>query len=226
VAVQVDVTDATGMHEWLETLDEKHPIDMVVANAGVSEATIGAQNDPVKAAKVLLPINITGVMNSVLPLIEPMKTRGHGTIVLMASLASFGPITNSAAYSASKVAVRIWGEALRTELARHGVDVCVVCPGFVSSPMTAVNKFYMPGLIDMDACIAYIREGLLYNAPVTAFPPSTYTLAQMAGSLPTVVRDALARWRALPGLYFYRRKSSKGARAASTAAAGAAAKKK
>lgn len=207
------------MQTWLEAADAEYPIDMVVANAGVSEATIGAQKDPVKAAKLLLPINITGVMNSVLPLIEPMKTRGRGTIVLMASLAGFGPITNSAAYSASKVAVRTWGEALRTELACFGVDVCVVCPGFVMSPMTIVNKFYMPGLIDMDACVAYIREGLATNAPVTAFPPSTFCLAQMVGALPPVARDALAHWGMLPGLYFYRRRSSRPSPASAEASA-------
>lgn len=214
------------MRDWIAAVDTEHPVDLVVANAGVSEATAAVQNDPAGAARTVLPINVFGLLNTVVPLIEPMKARGRGQIAIVSSLAGFGPITSSAAYSASKAAVKTWGEALRTELLCYGVHVNVVCPGFVRSPMTAVNKFTMPGLINMDEAIACIREGLACDLPVIAFPSFTYFLAQMSGALPVAAREALARIGVLRGLFFYRR-ASKGSSAASGAAgsAGAASKR-
>lgn len=213
------------MRDWIAAVDTDHPIDLVVANAGVSEATAAVQNDPAGAARTILPINVFGLLNTVVPLIEPMKARGRGQIAIVSSLAGFGPITSSAAYSASKAAVKTWGEALRTELLCFGVRVNVVCPGFVRSPMTAVNKFYMPGLINMDDAIACIREGLACDLPVIAFPSFTYFLAQMSGALPVAAREALARMGVLSGIYFYRR-GPKGSSAAagSAGSAGAASK--
>ncbi|KAA0171475.1 hypothetical protein FNF28_00687 [Cafeteria roenbergensis] len=222
----IDVTDESGMRDWIAAVDTDHPIDLVVANAGVSEATAAVQNDPAGAARTILPINVFGLLNTVVPLIEPMKARGRGQIAIVSSLAGFGPITSSAAYSASKAAVKTWGEALRTELLCFGVRVNVVCPGFVRSPMTAVNKFYMPGLINMDEAIACIREGLACDLPVIAFPSFTYFLAQMSGALPVAAREALARLGVLSGLFFYRRgPKGRSAAAESAGSEGAASKR-
>jgi len=210
------------MTAWLSAVHAEHEIDMVVANAGVSEATCGTRNDPARAARVVLPINITGVMNTVVPLIDAFKARGSGQIVIVSSLASFGPLTGSSSYSASKSAIKVWGEALRTELACFGVNVNVVCPGFVRSPMTAVNKFPMPGLIGMDEAVRCIRAGLVADLPVIAFPSSTYCLAELMSALPATARDAAARFGILPGAYFYRKKprASRGSAATAGAASG------
>jgi short-subunit dehydrogenase len=204
----LDVMDERGMAEWLTELDESHPVDLMIANAGVSEATAGCRNDPERAAQIVFPINMTGALNSVLPLLGPMRARKRGQIALMSSLAGFGPLTGSSSYSASKTALRIWGEALRTEIFCDGVRVNVVCPGFVDSPMTRVNTFSMPWLMDSDAAMDYIIQGLANDLPIIAFPPQTFGLSFMASCLTPVAKDALARWGVLPGVYFYRKPKS------------------
>ena len=84
--------------------------------------------------------NITGVVNTIFPLLTAMRSRGKGQIAIVSSLASFMPMGGSAAYSASKAAVRMYGEGLRLVLRRDGINVNVICPGYIESPMTAVQK--------------------------------------------------------------------------------------
>lgn len=66
--------------------------------------------------------------------------------------------------------VRVYGEALRGDLAGEGIGVSVICPGFVKSRMTAVNRFPMPFLMETDAAARVIRRGLERNAARIAFP--------------------------------------------------------
>lgn len=106
----IDVTDADAMRRFLEEFDAEHPIDLVIANAGVTENTIGAKSDIVRATREVFAINVDGVFNTVLPLIERMRARRSGQIAIVASVAGFGPLTGNVAYSASKAAVRVWGQ--------------------------------------------------------------------------------------------------------------------
>ena len=84
------------------------------------------------------------MLNTVEPALAPLLARGRGQLALMSSLASFRGFPSAPAYCASKAAVRLYGEALRGRLARHGIVVSVICPGFVRTPMTSANPFAMP----------------------------------------------------------------------------------
>ena len=107
------------------------------------------ERDIVGATRALFATNVDGVFNTILPLLPAMKARGAGRIVLMSSMASTGPMSGAVAYSATKAAVRTYGEALRGLLYRDGIRVNVVCPGYVESDMSAANKSHMPGLMAM-----------------------------------------------------------------------------
>lgn len=188
-----DVTHGAGLAAWIETIDQQAPLDLVIANAGISAGTGGAGETPVQTRRII-SVNVDGVLNTVLPVIPRMIARGRGQIALMSSLASFRGFPGAPAYCASKAMVRIWGEALRPDLAVHGVEVSVICPGFVVSRMTAANKFPMPLLMTAERAAAIIRRGLARNRPRIAFPLRMYLLTRLVAAIPPALIDrAMAR---------------------------------
>ena len=99
---------------------------------------------------MIFAANVEGVLNTVLPALPMLRSRRRGQVALMSSLASFRGFPGAPAYCGSKAAVRVWGEGLRPWLAREGVEVSVICPGFVTTRMTEGNRFPMPFLMDAD----------------------------------------------------------------------------
>lgn len=188
----VDVTDRTAMHDWITALDAQTPLDLVIANAGISAGT-GDGGETPEQARQIFAVNLDGVLNTLLPAARGMAARRRGQLAVMSSLASFRGFPGAPAYCASKAAVRVWGEALRGSLAAQGVGVSVICPGFVRSRMTAVNNFPMPLLMDADKAAALIRRGLVRNRARIAFPLRLYLAVRMLAGLPTAVTEPLLR---------------------------------
>jgi short-subunit dehydrogenase len=198
VAVEaVDVTDRKATARWVTAIDQAHPIDLVIANAGVGlEGADGGIDDD--ATRRTFAINLDGTLNTVLPLLPAMRVRQGGQIALMASLAGFVGLPQSAAYNASKAAVRVWGESLRLMLQRDHIGVSVICPGFVVSRLTAKNKFPMPFLMSAQKAASIIRRGLARNKARIAFPLPMKSAVWLAGVLPGGLTSRLmarnAKW--------------------------------
>lgn len=187
----IDVTDELAMASWICACDSIHPIDLVIANAGISGGVHkreAGQNDD----KAVLRTNIDGVLNTILPIIPLMKKRGRGQIAVMASLAAFRGMPGAPAYGASKAAARVYGEALRGELSSVGVEVNVVCPGFVDTPMTEVNTCPMPFLMPPDKAAKIIRAGLAANKARIAFPWPMAALVWLFAAAPSALIDLLS----------------------------------
>jgi short-subunit dehydrogenase len=183
----LDVTDRDACATWAEAADDAAPVDLAIANAGIS-----GTEDPRRAVAV----NVHGVLNTVEPLLPRMTGRRHGQVALMSSLASFRGTPQAAAYCASKAAVRVWGEGLRPRLLRQGVLVNVVCPGFVTTPMTAVNRFPMPMIMPAEQAAAIIARGLARDRPRIAFPLPMYLGVRLFAAMPQAFGDRLvARYR-------------------------------
>ncbi|MCC6598844.1 MAG: SDR family NAD(P)-dependent oxidoreductase [Alphaproteobacteria bacterium] len=167
----LDVTDREAMRLWLLERDEECPVDLVIANAGISGGTGGMFNGETEAQiRNIFSINLDGVLNTVQPLQPRMIERGHGQIALMSSLAGYRGWPGAPAYCGSKAAVRVYGESLRGALAKTGVKVNVICPGFVRSSMTEANNFPMPFLMDTKKAAALISRKLACNKGRIAFP--------------------------------------------------------
>jgi NAD(P)-dependent dehydrogenase (short-subunit alcohol dehydrogenase family) len=178
----------------------------VIANAGISEGTMKLEREVEAATRALFATNVDGVFNTILPLLAPMKERRAGRIVLLSSLAATGPLPGSVAYSATKAAVRVYGEALRASVFRDGLRVNVICPGYVESDMTAANKSAMPGLMSMSAAMRCMTRGIARDTPVIQFPGALHTAFwALARVLPPGVMHAAARRRWLPGFLGYLR---------------------
>jgi short-subunit dehydrogenase len=187
-AQTLDVTDGVAMKSWIAACDEAAPLDLVIANAGIS----GGGPDGA-AAETIFSINLDGVLNTVLPALEAMQQRGTGQIAIMSSLASFRGLPGAPAYSASKAAVRTWGEALRARHKADGIAINVICPGFVVSQITDRNDFPMPLLMSADRAARIIRRGLRRNKARIAFPYSMYVASRLLAALPSALGDRLLK---------------------------------
>ncbi|MDB5490986.1 MAG: short chain dehydrogenase family protein [Micavibrio sp.] len=187
----IDVTDRAGMERLLLRLDAAMPIDLVIANAGISGGTGAIGGESADQVREIFATNVDGVFNTVLPLMPVMTTRGCGQIAVMSSLAAFTGWPGAPAYSASKAAVRIFGEALRGSLRQSGVKVSVVCPGFIESRMTAANEFRMPLFMPANRAAAIIARGLANDRGRIAFPWPTYLMSGLIGMMPLALSSKI-----------------------------------
>lgn len=189
-ATTLDVTNASATADWLEQADNATPLDLVIANAGISAGS-GDAGESAAQAEAIFATNVNGVLHTLHPMIPRMTARKSGQLAIISSIAGLRGLPSAPAYSASKAAVRAYGEALRGALGKEGVRVSVVCPGYVRTPMTAKNPFPMPFLMDADEAARRIARGLAQNRSRIAFPWPTYTAMVVMSCLPTWLTDPL-----------------------------------
>lgn len=183
----IDVADREAMQDWLNAFDGNTPIDLLIANAGISGGSGGG--DGVEATYRIFATNVDGVLHTVLPITPRMAARGSGQVAIISSLAGIRGLPSAPAYSASKAAVRALGEGLRGELGGQGVKVNVVCPGYVKTPLTDKNNFPMPFLMAPEKAAATIRRGLERNRSRIAFPWQLYVPLWFLSCLSTGLTD-------------------------------------
>lgn len=192
----IDVTDELALWGWVDKIEEKYALDLVIANAGISAGTEGGP-ESFEQVKKIFATNVDGVLNLIHPVVDKMKMRKKGQIAIVSSLAGFRGLPSSPAYSATKSAVRVYGEALRGNLAPLGIEVNLICPGYVKTPMTDVNKFPMPFLMDVTKAAEIIKNGLAKNKSRIAFPFPLYFVVWLATLLSTKITDPI--FARLPG---------------------------
>lgn len=185
-----DVTDHAAMAEWVAACDAAAPLDLAIANAGVSAGTGGSEGETDAQARRIFAINLDGTLNTLLPAIAAMRPRRRGQVAVMSSLAAFRGFPGAPAYCASKAAVRVWAESLRPSLAEEGVEISVICPGFVVSRMSAVNEFRMPLLMSAERAARIIERGLTRNKARIVFPRRLYAAVWLLAALPPGWTDA------------------------------------
>jgi len=186
----IDVADREAMARWIDEIDRAAPIDLVVANAGIGVGTADGFETEEQVRRVF-GVNLGGTFNTVLPLIPKLAARRRGQIALLSSLASFRGFPGSPTYCGSKAALRVWGEGLRGDMHPYGVEVSVICPGFVTSRITARNQFPMPFLMSAERAAAIVKRGLARNRGRIAFPFPMYFAMWLLGTFPPLLTDPL-----------------------------------
>jgi len=183
----IDVTDRQATRRWVEDADDRAALDLVIANAGIGES--GRERED--AARRVFAVNLDGVLNTCWPAIDRMSARGAGQLAIMSSLAGYRGIADAPSYSASKAAVKVLGEAWRGALAPLGIRVSVICPGFVSTPMTAGNDFHMPFLMAPERAAGIVARGLKADRPRISFPLPMTLAVWFVAALPQRIGDRL-----------------------------------
>ncbi len=170
VPVPADVTSRMALADAVDLISaEIGPIDLAVLNAGVWQPLAASAYDAGAAAESMA-VNYLGIAHALEPLIPRMISAGKGQLALVASVAGYRGLPQAAAYAPSKAAVISLAEVLRLELSRKGIIVSLVNPGFVETPMTAVNRFTMPFILKPDDAAERILRGLERGKFEIAFP--------------------------------------------------------
>ena len=146
-----DVGDVAAVQADAEDFMARHGVpDVVIANAGVSAGTSGGEAEDLAVLERILRTNVVGLAASLQPFVAPMRARGAGILAGIASVAGFRGLPGAGAYSASKAAAIAWLESLRVELTGSGVAVVTLCPGYIDTPMSRVNRYRMPFILPVD----------------------------------------------------------------------------
>jgi short-subunit dehydrogenase len=191
---RIDLTDAAAVAAWIATADSAAPLDLVIANAGVQgglwRAGAGETREEVER---VMRVNFGGACNTIYPILPAMRRRGHGQIALVASLAALRGMPYSPAYCASKAALRIYGEGLRSWLAADGISVSVVLPGFVETRLSDTVSGPKPLMMTPERAARIIRRGLAKGRRQIVFPLRLYLAMQVLRALPAPLIEPLLR---------------------------------
>ena len=195
----VDVTDETATRAWVENSNAVAPLDLVFANAGVATGVETEAN-----IRTTFATNVGGVLNVSLPAIAAFRknkeSSNHNSslftltssLVLTASIAGYAPLPTCPSYSATKSCVKTWGLAMRGMLKKEGINVSVLCPGFIRSRMTDVNTCPMPFFMEADKAARIILDRVERNVGLIAFPWPMRFSVWMLSCLPARLTEFLA----------------------------------
>jgi short-subunit dehydrogenase len=184
-AGQVDAADREAMAAWLTKFDDVHPVDLLVANAGVSIDQDNSSLHDFSIIRKTFAINVDGVFNTIEPLVGRLMSRRRGQVAVVSSLAGFIGLPYAASYNGSKAAIRVWAESIRYVLCKFGVGVSVICPGFVVSRLTSSDApFPRPFLMSAERASTIIRRGLARDKARIAFPLPIKAAVWFGGCLP------------------------------------------
>lgn len=195
----LDVCDRVAMAVWIVSCDATTPLDLVIANAGISAGSLGGDGEDDATTRAIFATNVDGVLNTVLPAIAAMRVRGRGQLALVSSLAGYRGTRRSAAYCASKAAVRVFGEGLRLRLAPAGIGVSVVCPSYLDVGSTSVRHRGSPFCVGVERAVHTIRRGLARNRGWIPVPWWLATTTRLCALLPSRCWDWFGRERAAKG---------------------------
>lgn len=189
----LDVTDETAVGETVARIEAaRGPIDLAVLNAGTYEP-ISATNFTSARARALMEVNYFSVCHALQALLPRYKARGTGQLAVMASIAGYRGLPYAGIYSAAKSAAIRLCESLHPELRAAGIQLSVINPGFVKTPLTDLNEFRMPFLISAEEAAVKIGEGIASGQFEIRFPRRMAWLMGFLTHLPYAAWFGLAR---------------------------------
>jgi short-subunit dehydrogenase len=166
--------------------------DLVIANAGISSGTSGVEHGDVSKLRKMLEVNVAGLAATLAAFAPGMREAGRGTLAGIASVAGFRGLAGNGAYCASKSAAITWLESLRAELYGSGVSVVCVCPGYIDTAMTRVNRFRMPFLISADDAARRIARAIEGKRRLAVIPWQMALVSVALRAMPGWLYDRLA----------------------------------
>ncbi len=189
----LDVTDVQALARAAEDFVERFgPPELVIANAGVSAGTHGEALGDTAKLRRLLEVNVIGLAATLAAFAPAMRAAGRGTLCGIASVSAFRGLAGAGAYCASKAAAITWLESLRVELRGSGVSVVTLCPGYVDTPMTRINRYRMPFLLPADEAARRIARAIDAKRRLAVIPWQMALVSYPLRALPGWLYDRLA----------------------------------
>ena len=189
----LDVTDAPALHAAAVDFIERFGApDVVIANAGVSAGTLTEYEEDLAVFKRVMDTNVFGMAATFAPFIPAMKAAGGvRRLCGIASVAGIRGLPGAEAYSASKAAAISYLESLRLEMRPYGIKVVTIAPGYIESPMTAVNPYSMPFLLPAAKAAERFAAAIARGVSYTVIPWQMGVVAKLLRLLPNALYDRL-----------------------------------
>jgi NADP-dependent 3-hydroxy acid dehydrogenase YdfG len=189
----VDVTDADAIQDAAGKFREEFGhIDILIANAGIGGNNRETRELKPDAVKKVIDINLLGAANSVYAVLPQMLERGSGHLVAISSLAGFRGLPKSAAYSASKAGMTAFFESVRLDVQNRGVDVTIIQPGFIKTPLTSGRENKMPFIMELDDAIPLFISAIEKKKKFAAFPWQLASIVRAGRVFPAWLYDRVA----------------------------------
>ena len=171
--------------------------NIVIASAGVSRGTLTKEQEDIPAFQAIFDINVLGMVHTFSPFISAMQQAAQkgnrAQLVGVASLAGIRGLPGAGAYSASKAAVITYLESLRVEMQTIGISVTTIAPGYIRTPMTDVNKYKMPFLMDVDVFAEKFMDAVIAKRRIIFIPWQMGLLARFMRFIPPALWDFVMR---------------------------------
>ena len=189
--IQADVSDIASVKNCTAQIQTKFKyLDKIILNAGVCHY-LEMPNFDAEIIRKNFSVNFFGVVNCLeqaLPLLLQAK---NPHVIGMSSSVAYLPLPSAEGYGASKAAVLYMLRALQAHKFEQHLDISLICPGFVDTPLTARNKFPMPFLWDSKRAAQYILNGILKRKNEICFPLLLVMLFKLIAILPDSMRIAI-----------------------------------
>ena len=191
----LDVTDhaalAAAAADFLEVYGG---VDVVIANAGISQGTLTDHAEDLPVFARIMDINVVATVATFTPFVATMKAQALAgntacRLVGIASVAGIRGLPGASAYSASKAAVLSYCESLRVELRASGVAVVTIVPGYIDTPMTQANDYRMPFLMPVDQFAAQVVRTIRAGGSYRVIPWQMGLVAKLLRLLPNWLYD-------------------------------------
>ena len=189
----LDASDSHSIFKAATNISAKLPkLDSMIYMAAAYVPT-SFQDTDIDHIRKALDVNLTGAMAAVLAVHQIYKKQGFGQIALCASVAGYKGLPNAQPYSATKAAMINLAETLRTDLQNDNIDVKIINPGFVRTPLTDKNDFKMPMIIEPEIAAQEIAKGLMSNKFELHFPKKFTYIVKLISILPYSLFFAITR---------------------------------
>jgi short-subunit dehydrogenase len=193
IALPADVQEESSIAAAAEQLRGAFgPIDVLIANAGIGPTRDAAKFSAEEVANVF-NVNVIGASNSVAAVLPNMLERAEGQLVVISSLAAYRGLPKSAAYCASKAAVSSFFESLRLDLEPRGIDVTIIHPGFIRTPLTAGRAAQLPFLMEVNDAVSKMVRAIEKRRKRYSFPWQLATIVRAGMIMPIWMYDRISR---------------------------------
>jgi NAD(P)-dependent dehydrogenase (short-subunit alcohol dehydrogenase family) len=188
----LDVRDAPAIQRAASDFMARVGVpDIVIANAGVSRGTLTEFVEDEEVFQSVMDINVLGMVKTFQPFLAAMRAAGRGTLVGIASVAGLRGLPGSGAYSASKAAAISYMESLRVELHGSGVKAVTLCPGYIRTPMTDINTYPMPFMLEADDAARRMARVIARGTSLAVVPWQMGLVGWLLKRLPNWLYDRL-----------------------------------
>lgn len=188
-----DVTDAEALRQAADDFMARFGVpEVVIASAGVSAGTLTEHPEDLAAFRRIMDINVYGMAATFSPFILAMQAApGERRLVGFASVAGIRGLPGAEAYSASKAAAIAYLESLRLEMRDAGIKVVTIAPGYIATPMTAVNPYTMPFLLPAETAAKRFAAAIERGVSYTVIPWQMGVVARFLRLLPNAWYDRI-----------------------------------